>query len=215
MQMQMMQPMQPMQPRLVLRQAALRQPVVDDAADAADAATLGAAAGRAQAASGAVACAASAAMAWAATAAAWSVEARDCGAHGDASDDANAHREAHGEACGEANAVVRVGLPHCARNQQNIIVVDLRGQDRASGTISGTVPIPAMDFLKEIQKYVEEFRDTPIMAFFCQYSAHRAPSVANFYRKSCPSKQRVLVLEGLGLVALRLGPEEMAAEDDL
>eukprot|EP00435_Cladocopium_sp_Y103_P022699 s2476_g5.t1 len=61
----------------------------DDAADAADAATLGAAAGRAQAASGAVACAASAAVAWAAAPAAWSVEARACGAHGDASDDAN------------------------------------------------------------------------------------------------------------------------------
>ena len=64
------------------------------------------------------------------------------------------------------------------RNQQNMIVVDLRGQDRASGHIRGTVHVPAMDLLKQIQTYVEEFRHQPIVAFFCQYSAHRAPTVA-------------------------------------
>ena len=75
--------------------------------DAADAATLGAAAGRAQAASGAVACAASAAMACGAGAAsaARSVEDSVCGAHGDASGDANAHRQNRGQARGEAIAM--------------------------------------------------------------------------------------------------------------
>ena len=126
-----------------------------------------------------------------------------------------------------------------------MIVVDLRGQDRASGAIPGTAHIPAMDLLKETGSYVEKFRHQPIVAFFCQYSAHRAPTVAgcicsiflqytvsvfgldwftmvyhwfttlqkhsratfsggenqsnkvaNFFRKSCPSKQRVVVLEG-------------------
>eukprot|EP00435_Cladocopium_sp_Y103_P036159 s2476_g9.t1 len=51
-------------------------------------------------------------------------------------------------------------------NEQNMIVVDLRGQDRASGTISGTLPIPAMDFLKEIQTHVENFRAKQIVACF-------------------------------------------------
>ena len=64
------------------------------------------------------------------------------------------------------------------RNQQNMIVVDLRGEDRTSGHIRGTVHVPAMDLLKQIQTYVEEFRHQPIVAFFCQYSAHRAPTVA-------------------------------------
>ena len=75
--------------------------------DAADAATLGAAAGRAQAASGAVACAASAAMACGAGAAsaARSVEDSVCGAHGDASGDASAHGEGRGQARGEASAM--------------------------------------------------------------------------------------------------------------
>jgi len=82
------------------------------------------------------------------------------------------------------------------QNQQNMVVVDLRGEDRESGHIAGTVHVPAMDLLKEIQKFVEMFSDQPIVAFLCQYSAHRAPTVANFYRKSCPTKQRVMILEG-------------------
>ena len=64
-------------------------------------------------------------------------------------------------------------------------VVDLRGQDRASGHIRGTVHVPAMDLLKQIQTYVEEFRHQPIVAFFCQYSAHRAPTVAGCILTYC------------------------------
>ena len=134
------------------------------------------------------------------------------------------------------------------RNHQRMIVIDLRGQDRACGAIPGTKNIPAMDLLKEIGKYVKDFEEKQIVAFFCQYSAHRAPTaagcmcsntlsvhiyiyyilyilcvfycflisrvyhnpskatlsagenqsnkVANFFRKSCPSKQRVMILEG-------------------
>ena len=66
-----------------------------------------------------------------------------------------------------------------------MIVVDLRGQDRASGAILGTAHIPAMDLLKEIGAYVEKFRHQPIVAFFCQYSAHRAPTVAGCICSNC------------------------------
>jgi len=71
------------------------------------------------------------------------------------------------------------------RNQQNMVVVDLRGEDRASGHIAGTVHVPAMDLLKEIGMYVEKFRHQPIVAFFCQYSAHRAPSAAGWIVTTC------------------------------
>ena len=71
------------------------------------------------------------------------------------------------------------------RNKQNMVVVDLRGQDRASGHIKGTVHVPAMDLLKQIQTYVEEFRHQPIVAFFCQYSVHRAPTVAGCILTYC------------------------------
>ena len=66
------------------------------------------------------------------------------------------------------------------RNQQNMVVVDLRGEDRASGHIAGTVHVRAMDLLKEIHKFAEMFRDQPIVAFFCKYSAHRAPTAAGW-----------------------------------
>ena len=59
-----------------------------------------------------------------------------------------------------------------------MIVIDLRGQDRACGAIPGTKNIPAMDLLKEIGKYVKDFEEKQIVAFFCQYSAHRAPTAA-------------------------------------
>ena len=71
------------------------------------------------------------------------------------------------------------------RNQQNMVVVDLRGEDRASGHIAGTVHVPAMDLLKEIQKFVEMFLDQPIVAFMCQYSAHRAPTAAGWIVTTC------------------------------
>ena len=71
------------------------------------------------------------------------------------------------------------------RNRQSMIVVDLRGEDRTSGHIRGTVHVPAMDLLKQIQTYVEEFRHQPIVAFFCQYSAHRAPTVAGCILTYC------------------------------
>ena len=75
-------------------------------------------------------------------------------------------------------------------------MVDLRGEDRAAGTIAGARPIPALDFLKDMEKWCAEFKGTPIVAFFCQYSAHRAPTVANHYRKICLPAQRVVVMEG-------------------
>ena len=59
-----------------------------------------------------------------------------------------------------------------------MIVIDLRGQDRACGAIPGTTNIPAIDLLKEIGKFVTDFAEKQIVAFFCQYSAHRAPTAA-------------------------------------
>ena len=95
--------------------------------------------------------------------------------------------------CGLLPSLVRLQTVHsldfCGvskpRNRQNMVVVDLRGEDRTSGHIRGTVHVPAMDLLKQIQTYVEEFRHQPIVAFFCQYSAHRAPTVAGCILTYC------------------------------
>ena len=82
------------------------------------------------------------------------------------------------------------------RKQQNIVVIDLRGEDRAAGTIAGARPIPDLEFLKDMEAWCAEFKGKPMVAFLCQYSAHRAPTVANHYRKTCPPTQRVVVMEG-------------------
>ena len=37
------------------------------------------------------------------------------------------------------------------RKQQNIVVIDLRGEDRAAGTIADARPIPALEFLKDME----------------------------------------------------------------
>ena len=66
-----------------------------------------------------------------------------------------------------------------------MVVIDLRGADRASGKIAGTLHVPAMDLLKEVGQYVEKLWDQPIVAFFCQYSAHRAPTVAGCIVTKC------------------------------
>eukprot|EP00435_Cladocopium_sp_Y103_P028419 s1294_g7.t1 len=81
-------------------------------------------------------------------------------------------------------------------NQEGIVVVDLRGEDRAAGTIAGALPIPALEFLKDLPKWCANFKGKPIVGFFCQYSAHRAPTVANLYRKDSHPTQRVVVMEG-------------------
>ena len=75
------------------------------------------------------------------------------------------------------------------RNQQSIVVIDLRGEDRAAGTIAGARPIPALEFLKDMEAWCAEFKGN-------RYSAHRAPTVANHYRKTCQPTQRVVVIEG-------------------
>ena len=47
------------------------------------------------------------------------------------------------------------------RNQDSIVVIDLGGEDRAAGTIAGALPIPALEILKDMQKWRAEFKGKP------------------------------------------------------
>ncbi|CAE8670612.1 unnamed protein product, partial [Polarella glacialis] len=79
------------------------------------------------------------------------------------------------------------------------LLVDLRGEDRASGLIEGAVHVPAIDrvpFLTKIPDLVREWANHPMVVFTCQYSAHRAPQCANWYRAACSPQQRVAILAG-------------------
>lgn len=79
------------------------------------------------------------------------------------------------------------------------ILVDLRGEDRASGLIDGAVHEPAIDtvpFTTKVPKLVKKWADQSLVIFTCQYSAHRAPQCANWYREKSDPRQRVGVLSG-------------------
>lgn len=77
-----------------------------------------------------------------------------------------------------------------------MVVVDLRSQDRATGSIEGTINVPAQEVLAKLKEFAGSWQEKPIVGFFCQYSAHRAPTVANYYRNAAPPQQKVLVMDG-------------------
>jgi len=84
------------------------------------------------------------------------------------------------------------------RNKQAVLI-DLRGDDRSAGLIEGAIHEPAMDkvpFTIKVPKLVERFKNEALVIFTCQYSAHRAPQCANWYREAAPKKQRVGILKG-------------------
>jgi len=79
------------------------------------------------------------------------------------------------------------------------LLVDVRSEDRAAGLIEGSIHEPAIDqvpFLTRVPSLVERWREHRIVIFTCQYSAHRAPQCANWYREQAPASQLVAILAG-------------------
>jgi len=79
------------------------------------------------------------------------------------------------------------------------MVIDLRGEDRAAGLIEGAIHVPAIDkvpFLTRVPDLVRQWSDEKLVIFTCQYSAHRAPQCANWYRQQANPSQQVGILSG-------------------
>merc|ERR1712203_1198681 len=79
------------------------------------------------------------------------------------------------------------------------LLIDLRGDDRKSGLIDGALHEPAIDtvpFPTKVPDLVRRWANQDLVVFTCQYSAHRAPQCANWYRAGTDAKQRVGVLVG-------------------
>jgi len=76
------------------------------------------------------------------------------------------------------------------------LLIDVRGDDRASGHIEGAVHEPTSTFFNRVPELVEKFSKEKLVIFHCQYSWHRGPQCANWYREQAPTSQRVGVLEG-------------------
>eukprot|EP00439_Symbiodinium_sp_Y106_P014656 s8060_g2.t1 len=78
-------------------------------------------------------------------------------------------------------------------------LIDVRGDDRASGYIQGAVHEPTSfqaPLLNRVPELVQKFGNETLVVFHCQYSLHRGPQCANWYRQQAPPTQRVAVLEG-------------------
>ena len=59
--------------------------------------------------------------------------------------------------------------------------------------------VPAIgtnSILGRLPELARQWADEPLIIFFCQYSAHRAPQCANWYRNAADAKQRVAILAG-------------------
>lgn len=79
------------------------------------------------------------------------------------------------------------------------LLVDVRGEDRRAGLIDGAVHEPAIadeSFLQRASRLAKQWSEEPLVVFTCQYSAHRAPQCANWYRPHADARQRVAILEG-------------------
>jgi len=107
---------------------------------------------------------------------------------------------------------------------QQCVLIDLRGEDRAAGLIEGSVHVQAIDnvpFTWKVPELVKQYEDQGLVVFTCQYSAHRAPQCANWYREKASPSQRVAILtggfrcwEGVGLPVQTLADAEIAKASD-
>lgn len=86
--------------------------------------------------------------------------------------------------------------------EKKCILIDLRGSDRVAGLIEGALHVPCVDevnglpFLKRVPDLIQEWADEELVIFTCQYSAHRAPQCANWYREKARCSQNVAILSG-------------------
>lgn len=99
----------------------------------------------------------------------------------------------------------------CKAMQEGMcVLVDLRGEDRSADMVEGAVHTSAVDrdvsFVSKVPDLLKLLAAKPLVVFTCQYSAHRAPQCANWYRGEAKPSQRVAILSGSfqGLEANRL-----------
>merc|ERR1719329_2050092 len=93
-------------------------------------------------------------------------------------------------------------------------LIDLRSYDRGAGLIAGARHVPSSDFPMVVTQLVQQLSSQSLVVFTCQYSAHRAPQCANWYREMAPPHQRVAILVG-GFSALAPTRQRMVAPQPL
>lgn len=71
----------------------------------------------------------------------------------------------------------------------NIIVVDVRNDDRAGGHIRNSVHIPAQQFKNSTSHYYHAWRDKDAIIFHCMVSQMRGPSCAMAMARTADQEQ--------------------------
>lgn len=109
--------------------------------------------------------------------------------------------------------------------QRACLLVDVRDADRGVGCIEGALHVPAVDpampFYARVPELVRQWAGQPLVVFMCQYSAHRAPQCATWYRQQNNPRQRVAILvdgfrgwESFGLPVTRGEDPAHGADED-
>lgn len=92
-----------------------------------------------------------------------------------------------------------IEVHHLLQQPGACVLVDCRGEDQASGLIMPSINEPTVSKVplhERLPGLVRRLAQERLVIFTCQYSAHRAPTTANYYRKACHPSQRVAILNG-------------------
>ncbi|CAE7222722.1 ACR2.2 [Symbiodinium natans] len=82
--------------------------------------------------------------------------------------------------------------------QKKCVLLDVRDADRSCGFIEGALHEPTSfqnPLFKRVPELVQKYRGEQLVIFHCQFSLHRGPQCANWYRKQADPNQRVGVLD--------------------
>jgi rhodanese-related sulfurtransferase len=67
-------------------------------------------------------------------------------------------------------------------NDGNLAVIDVRRNDHAGGHVRGSTQCPAQSFYDDLPTFLERYRNTEKVAFYCSSSAGRGPRCAGWYQ---------------------------------
>jgi rhodanese-related sulfurtransferase len=66
--------------------------------------------------------------------------------------------------------------------KKDYLIVDVRDDDFRGGNIRGALNSPSTQFLANVDKLVQDTKDTPIVVFHCMLSQQRGPKAARVRR---------------------------------
>jgi len=85
---------------------------------------------------------------------------------------------------------------HRLLQNRQCVLIDLRTYDLDSGRIPGTTNVSSHEFPMIVPELAQRLSQENLVVFTCQYSAHRSPQCANWYKESAPPGQRIGIMTG-------------------